>query len=237
MSRRLYVFVDESGTHHRGECYTVAGCWCVSERTNPEAVLSATKDRLIGHANEMRPQAGQMGELKGAALKPTEVSALVANLQDVCFDDTTITLSPVPWSSGWPIRFSVFDLNPDIAKPVVTDVTGNELQAPQTIQGLALTAVLNPVFFAERVESELVDRIHVVLDATVWKRSARRVRNSMENASNSIGPFSFSTVDSTAIPGIQLADIAAYSWRRNLLAADCENAIRALADLRFPRFA
>ncbi len=65
----LYVFVDESGQHHRGECYTVAACWCISDRSDPGTILKPTKLGLMDALMDVLPHDNRPSELKSSSLQ------------------------------------------------------------------------------------------------------------------------------------------------------------------------
>lgn len=233
MANTLYVFIDESGLHARGECYSVAGCWCLSDRSDPGSVLSPTKNKLSEIVDATLHNWDPVSELKGSSLPHHVTDSLLASLKDHAYNDKTIT-RPWPWTKDLPIRYSVKETNPDVANHIVGDALGSTLEAPEMIQTIILTSVLNPMFHIENKTDVVdIDNMKVVLDSDIWKNSANRVLdavNSVEGVPDNVG---FTTRDSKATPGIQLADIAAHSWNRNILQGDCQTARRKIHSLRF----
>lgn len=53
MAEDLYIFVDESGHHARGEYYTVASCWCLSDNS-PRNILNDALAGLSRHISSVR---------------------------------------------------------------------------------------------------------------------------------------------------------------------------------------
>ncbi|QKY20369.1 hypothetical protein B4589_008240 [Halolamina sp. CBA1230] len=108
----------------------------------------------------------------------------------------------------------------------------DDLDLPRVVQSFALDAVLKPLVHPEQVHiDESIDTISVLLDSTTWKQPASDyVRESVQDTE-----LNLETRDSRSIPGIQIADLAAYSWRRNYTEGDCGTAAGVLHDLRFAR--
>lgn len=230
----LYVFVDESGEPNTDRCYAVSGCWIVSERSNPNDVLMPTKDRLIGTIEGSERGKDSISELKGAATPPPVLDALFSYLRTGIHDDSTIRQSGFPWQVSKPMRYTLHDVNSDAATDAISNLVGPR-QAGETLKTLALASILAPLRHEDRIDTAELDQVNVYLDATVWQNPARRLTEVSSLTASDLQPLSFDIRDSKGTPGIQLADLAAYSWRRNLLYADCETAASTLNDFRFFR--
>lgn len=230
----LYVFVDESGEPNTDRCYAVAGCWVVSDRSNPNDVLMPTKDRLIATIEGSEHGTDSISELKGAATPPPVLDTLLSYLRSGIYDDSTIRQSKFPWQVNSPIRYTLHDVNSSAGADAVADIVGPQ-QTGETLQTLALASILSPLHHGRRIHTGEFDQVEVYLDAQVWQNPARRLTEVSNLTANDVQPVSFETRDSKGTPGIQLADLGAYSWRRNLLYADCETAASTLNDLRFFR--
>lgn len=224
---KLYIFIDESGNHSQGKNYAVAASWCVSRRTRTTNVLQSTRDSVAEHI-------GVSGELKGSKTRPEDLDSVLPVLLDYGYDDGSISHSPVPWATSQPIRHTIHDVNPEVGKKIIGDLTGNPLDAPVTIQTLALASLLNPLFYPERLNESEFSKTKVVLDAETWRRPADNLQEAIESV-NPAAPdnLSFETRDSDSTPGIQISDLTAYSWLRHRKRGDCTESARAVNKRRF----
>lgn len=234
MAKTLYICIDESGLHARGDCYTVAGCWHVSERTNPNDVLTPTKDRAIKTISAHNKGPRSISEIKGASLHPTTLNDVVQWLRNGIYEDHSILTSHTVWSLNIPLGFTFCSLNPDLAVASIAHMA-SENNTPQLIQLFSLNSVIAPLFHQETVDIRGCDSIVVILDDTTWKNTAERISTNIEQLDSVPVDISFEIRDSKSTPGIQFADLAAYSWQRNLRKGDCGTAAGILHDLRFYR--
>jgi hypothetical protein len=130
-----------------------------------------------------------------------------------------------------PVGFSLVAFTPETISETVADYV-DDLDLPRIVQSFALDAVLKPLVHPEQLQiGESIDAVTVLLDSTTWKQPAS------DYASNSVQDteLSLETRDSQSVPGIQIADLAAYAWRRNYTDGDCGTAAGVLHDLRFAR--
>lgn len=223
----LYVCVDESGRPNDGSCYSVAGCWFVSE-ARPVDTLDRTKDKLVG---TMFGEASNVGELKGSKASTDALNDGISYLRSAVYEDGSVEQSSTPWAMNIPVGFSVVAFTPERITETVSGYV-NELDRPRVVQSFALDAVLKPLVHPEQVYLDApIDAVQVLLDSTTWKQPANDYAcTSVQNT-----PLEMETRNSRSIPGIQLADLAAYSWRRNYTSGDCGTAAGVLHDLRFAR--
>lgn len=225
MSERwLYAFVDESGRASCGECYVVAATWCVSTRRETTQVLSATKDACLELID------GSPTELKGASLSPSNVDTIVSCVESFARGDETVADHCPAWTESTPLRHTLHATQPS----VLQSIAESRLDAPERIKRHSLGAVLDPLFRPTRLELDSFAGVRIVLDAETW----RRVKNQFETATDSRSEnysdrVSFAVADSTSVPGLQVSDLAAYSWRRNRCHGDCTTAAREVDTRRF----
>jgi hypothetical protein len=238
MTRYLYIFVDESGNPSSGEYYVVAGAWCISDEPNPSRTLQSTVDSLAEIANSLRENPQPVSELKGSQL-PTEVLLAVIKCLDggPAYDDPSVKHQQLPWTSSLPIRFTIHDLHPDLGIEILKETLGgSDLSAdsshPEALQSLSLATILNPLVQAELINLTRIDQIKVVLDAQVWQAPIERIETGLDIVENVPENLSFETQDSAQTPGLQLADLAAYTWGRQLRSGDCGSGVARLDDLR-----
>lgn len=232
MTNTLHVFIDESGSHTQGKCYSVAGCWCLSDRSDPGSVLSPTKNKLSEITDATLQDSNPVSELKGNSLPNHVIDSLLSSLISCAYEDKTIA-SPWPWTEDLPLRYSVKEVNPDVANHIVGDALGSRLDAPEMLQTIILTSVLNPMLHMEEIDSANIDNMKVILDAEIWQNPADRVLDALNSVGDVPENIGFEIKDSKATPGIQLADIAAYSWNNNILRGNCRNARQSVHSLRF----
>jgi len=229
----LYIFVDESGNPTRDDYYVVAGCWCVSHASSPSTVVDPTVQRLRTIAENVFTSRNTVTELKGASF-PTEVlTAVVQSVDDIWYDDSTIPHPRLPWDPAYPGRFSIAQSNPEVANSALSSVVGNQLNAPETMKLLLLISVLDPLFRPELLDYSQIDSVEVVLDAEVWDVPAAHASDAFEAVNEQPAETSFTTASSKQIPGLQLADLGAYSWARHHRKGDCEVVLNSLDKYRF----
>lgn len=238
MTRYLYVFVDESGNPSRDECYVVAGAWCVSDEPNSSRTLQSAVDSLTSTANAVRESSKTISELKGSKLSTDVLLSLIHTLDGTpAYDDPTLEHQWLPWSDSRPLRVTIHDLNPDLGIEILKETLGgSDLGAgsshPEALQTLALATVLNPLLQEEMIDLAGIDRVKVVLDAEVWQGPKERIQACLNVVGPLPGNLSFETRDSVRTPGLQVADLVAYTWGRQLRAGDCASGVARLNDLR-----
>jgi hypothetical protein len=223
----IYVFIDESGNHSRGKHYTVAATWCLSRQSRTTGVLSSTRDK-VAH------QAGVSGELKGASTPNSKLESILPSLTGYGYEDGSVEHNQVPWATEEPIRHTIHDTNPEIAKQTIGDLTGKRLEAPVIIQTLALASILNPLFYPERLNEEKFDEAKIVLDAETWENPSKNLKSAIDTVdSDSLDDINFEIKDSKSTPGLQISDLTAYSWLRHRKRGDCGEAVRSINKRRF----
>lgn len=228
--RNLYIAIDESGNHSRDECYVVAGCWHVSPRTNPQNVLASTKDKLLQSLQVYRRNRTQFNELKGQAIRPEKLGWLIDELRTIVYEDNSLDYEYTPWQLSIPVGYTISVMNSELFRKG-TDGLDGRLTPLELMQVTALSSVLTPLTAGRPLlDLRAIDEIRVIPDASTWDTASEFVESRM-NASN----MSFETRDSTKTPGIQLTDLAAYAWHRNVTKGDCGTATGLLHDLRFAR--
>lgn len=226
MAKKLYIFVDESGHHSRGKYYTVSSCWCLSENS-PRNVLSNARGEL---ARQISNTDGfsDIGELKGSQLPKGKIGSYLRTLEQLTHRDGTVSNPPYPWQEARPLRCSYHDFNPELGKQILSRYM-TEADAPKVLQRLALARILSPLTDAAVLDLESVHEIHLVPDADVWKTPASRVCELLEDTD---GPaIEVETRDSSRTPGIQIADLMAYSRRNYLKDCDCKDAANFVSEL------
>ncbi|MFH5800436.1 DUF3800 domain-containing protein [Haladaptatus sp. CMAA 1911] len=227
--RSLYVGIDESGNHSQDDCYVVAGCWYVSDRTEPQNVLAATKDKLLNSLREMTDAQKQKKELKEASMHPEQIEALLGEFQGHIYEDNSIVQNRLPWSMSYPAGFTVHTMESGLFRSAFSDYNGRFSEL-ELMQISAVSSVLNPVFQDGIMELDGIDRIRVFFDATTWTTVGNHIDQFIDDPR-----FEFATANSQAVPGIQFADLASYSWGRNLRKGDCAGAVSLLHNLRVAR--
>lgn len=233
MTNTLYVFIDESGNPTDGDYYVVSGTWCVSDRNRINEILLPTVENLASLAESQLHTLELDGELKGASLPTEVVEKLVCCLDDYPYDDRTITGYNLPWQVSHPLRFSVHDVNPDLGLEALDNIFSTPLSSPKALKTLSLASALNPVFSANRLDSRWFDDVQVVLDADVWTNPAKEIERGLGLVEEELPEMSFNTRDSEAVPGLQIADLAAFSWARDFRSGDCSAAVKQIHDYRF----
>ena len=136
-----------------------------------------------------------------------------------------------------PRRFTIHDLNPDLGIEILQEtLSGSDIGAgsshPEVLQSLSLATVINPLVQAEMINLTGIDQIKIVLDAEVWQNPAARIESVRDDVDNIPESMEFETRDSAQTPGLQLADIAAYTWGRQLRFGDCRSGVSQLNELR-----
>lgn len=156
MGETLYICIDESGLPSRGDCYIVAGYWFVSERTNPNDILTPTKDRAIEVIKTHTEGKDAISEIKGASLHPVVLNDTTQWLRNNIYSDDTILTSHTVWKMNIPLGFTFCSLNPILAIDSITHIAG-KTAAPQLVQTLSLNSVLTPLFHQASVDPEACD--------------------------------------------------------------------------------
>jgi len=231
MARILYLFVDESGNPDDGDVFSLVGCWCVSERDTENDVLSSTRAKLMNHVRENHNP--DVSELKGSKLPPSLIDTLMAVLQQTIYSDPTIESSPV-WDHESPIRYSVYSTTPALVSEFLSGRISAALSTGQMLRVMSLISIIDPVFRRGLIDLTDIDAFRVVLDDTVWSGPADIVEECFRAYSQNapLDATEFVIGNSRAVPGLQIADLAVYSWTRNRQQGDCEHASQVVRDYR-----
>lgn len=208
--RRLYVFVDESGNHSQPDCYVVAGCWCLTDITKPSQVLKSTKRKLVSWLLN-----DEGAELKGEQFDAETLAHVFTSLRDAITKDDSIDQYDHPWDASSPIAYTLYDSDSELGRAITERHLG-ESGTGTTPQVIALASTIAPLFrFADQVNAP-IRSYHVVLDDTTWERPRLTLSRMMEGI-DWMPDVHFVTAKSHSTPGIQLADVAAFVRRRQLL--------------------
>lgn len=235
MDNTLFIFVDESGNPNRSkdrdDYFTVAGCWCVSTRSDPSQVLSPTKNRLV---EMVRDDFGKISEIKGSQLPPRLIDNLIPAINDFSWNDSTIvTSSGCPWDMSLPIRYSTHNINPKMAAQALGTRLNTSLSDGQLIRVISLLPLINPLCYTSVVDVTKVEGVKVILDSEVWSHPSRIIEEVTNSNLDLLDHAEFETGDSKGIPGLQLADLAAYSWARCIRKGDCVKARNCVSSHSF----
>lgn len=232
MPEDLYIFVDESGSCARGEYYTVAACWCTSNSHNPNNIARKTVDRVKDSINAQLRDF-ELSELKATDIPNTVLNENVSEIQNHAYDDSTISQSHPAWNDSLPIRYSIRHYHPDLCLEVIDSGVSNPSDSAQKLQSLGLIGVLQPLVHGELLSDAAFDEVNVVLDSDVWKNASQEVDGLFSDTEFVNHEPQFTTGDSKKLPGLQIADIGAFSWARHARKGDLEKAVQWLDQLRF----
>lgn len=235
MPPTLYIYIDESGNPSDGSYYVVAAAWCISGRNDPTEVLRPTVDRLIAIAESQLEQSRDIPEIKSSKLPTEVINTTGGSLNSVEYDDQTVEHTSLPWQISYPIRFSIHSTNPEIGTGVLSDLFGNFDKSVFAIKTLSLGTVLNPLFQEGIVDNSFIDDVKVILDANPWQRPSEKMEAMLERLGVPMSTISFETRDSSSVPGLQIADLAAYSWARHERKSDCGPAVDLIDQMRFAK--
>ncbi|WP_157971580.1 DUF3800 domain-containing protein [Halorussus litoreus] len=219
MAEDLYIFVDESGQHARGEYYTVAGCWCLSNNS-PQYIFDNAREELSRHISDIR-DIGHVDELKGSQLPKDRLGSFLKTFEGATYKDGTIADPPYPWRQDTPFQCSHHSFNPELGKQVLADYMA-EADVPHVLQRLSLARILSPLTDGDLVDLDQINEIHLVPDADVWRTPANEVCDLLAELQGT--EINVETRDSSRTPGIQIADLVAYSWRSYTKDSSCEDA-------------
>lgn len=234
MTNTLYIFIDESGNETQGDYYVVAGCWCLSSDTDASNVLDPTVQRLRTVAQGTFRDEKSISELKGAELPSDVLTAVIQSLEEIMYDDQTVPHSiDLPWEIQYPVRYALSNVNPQVGTRALSNFVPSKLDAPKALKLVMLVSALDPLFREGIVDMANIDDIIIVLDDTVWKNSAESAQRIFSEIDSAPNITDFKIADSNSTPGLQLADIGAYSWARHRREGDCENAIETIDNLKF----
>lgn len=211
MGRRVYLYVDESGNHSRTDCYTVAGCWCISDYDTPTAVLKPTVRRLKADVLGSEKQ----GEIKGEKLDTSTLDSIFRYIPAAVTRDETLHTYNLPWGRNQPVGYTIYESDSDLGKCVSETYLG-ESRSGTTPQLLALISVVSPLLRMKGPDHAPIESRHVVLDATTWERPRFKLSTLLDGI-DWVPEIQFETRRSHSVPGIQLADVAAHFRRRYLM--------------------
>ncbi|MCL9818384.1 DUF3800 domain-containing protein [Natronocalculus amylovorans] len=223
----LHVFIDESGQHHKGEHYTLAACWAVSnyDNNNSDGVLDPTKQRLLSQIDH------NYSELKGQRLDHGDYQWVISNIESLSYKDNTVFTSPSLWRSASPIQASFHDLQPDVAVASIQSLVGKGRDSKNSVHLLALVSVLSPIFKPHIQSAAEIDNIRITLDGNIWTQAAGAFESGLKSAGYSGHPITVVTADSKQYPGIQFADLFAYVWRQNKIDGQYSDLIKQVESL------
>lgn len=211
MPSSIYIFIDESGSASTDDVYAVAGCWTVSPEQNPEQILKPLRSNVQKFLTEYVEDApNTISELKGAQLTHV-LSDAVDAIDDYMWEDESVDGSHNYWDTSFPLRFTlcIFE-NKMLRRTLSADISEHSIAT--AIKTIGLNAVLSPLH-SKSIREDGCRSIQVILDATTWDQPAQRYEEALVH-SDLTEEVSLITRDSKSTPGIQFADLAAYSLRR-----------------------
>lgn len=226
MAGDLYIFVDESGQHARGQHYTVAGCWCLSNNS-PQYVLDNARANLARHVSDICGFSN-VKEIKGTQLPKDRLGSFLRTFETFAYEDGTVADPPYPWQQNKPFQCVYHSFNPKLGKQILADYM-SEADTPKALQRLALAKILSPLTDANIVDSAEIKKIHVVPDAEVWETPANEVCNLLSELKGT--RINVETRDSSRTPGIQIADLIAYSRRSYTKEGACVDAAKFIEEV------
>jgi hypothetical protein len=229
----LYVAVDESGLPSEGRCYVLAGCWYSSERSDSTSPLTGLKDDLLRFV-ATRQRGQSPGELKGGKMSAETVTGVVDRMADWMWSLETIHTSNLPWKQAHPLGFTRSVFQPSDAHEMFERTAIHRSEMPNVLKELALNVVLTPLHH-DRLAIDTHDEVRVILDGDPWVRAGRRTEQRWCERTETTDAPTFETRDSTAVPGIQIADIAASTWLSHLANRNCDRAAAVLHKYRVTR--
>lgn len=225
MSSSIYIFVDESGRASTDDVYTVAACWSVSQNEDPEQILKPLRSNVQKFLTECVDNApDNISELKGSKLSKV-LSETTEAIDENMWNDNSVEDSHNYWGTSIPIRFTLRSFeNRLLRKTLSSNIS--EVEMSDAVKTVALNSVLTPIHSSELSLSHS-DEVYIYADASPWDRPTARYEEGLSD----IGfqpTVTLDTRDSQNTPGIQFADIAAYSLRRQFTQDDSGRAVSRL---------
>lgn len=206
----------------------MAGCWCLSESSDLGRILRPTKNRISDNVvfDSDGPSPGR--ELKVAMLDESTLNSTFAYMRNIFDQDQTIDTQDYPWTD-FPVAYTIYDSDSDIGRGLAQQYFGQgRSQTPAQLIGLS--SIISPVLRLGDQISASIERYRIVLDAETWERPRSQLESIVRSV-DWVPAVDFTIRDSEQTPGIQLADIAAYSRRKRLQDGDCHEAMRYLHKL------
>lgn len=186
----------------------------------------------MGLVNQMAPSYNYT-EIKSASIPDDVLDALAGALRGNLESDSTIMSSSSVWSNDLPMRYSTYDSIPDVSTGIFEDILSNSFSGGQANRTVSLVSILSPLFRESLTDLESVDEIRVVLDASPWQGPVSQVEGSLSMYPDLADDIVFEIGDSRGVPGLQLADMAAYSWGRRQRNGTCGVAAGKVSNWRF----
>lgn len=221
----LYACVDESGNFSRGECCSIATCWFVSERRNPLEILMASKDRVASVIEGHAEGPATVNELKGSKFPTPALTEGLRFFGRTMYDDTSLD-DRTPWAQSYPVAFTTEGIHTGLASELISHAVERPNRAT-TVRGLALNAALSPLFSGQ-IDATAYEQTRVLLDSDAWAVPKEQLESALSNAEIDTARLSFELRDSKKTPGIQFADLVAYTWRRQMMQGDCEASVEEI---------
>lgn len=219
----LYICIDESGKASHGDIYSLVGCWFVSNRHRSSDPLEDLRDQTI---DKILP-GKDVAELKGAKMDNEKVNSALEYIRKKMYKSESVSQNPPVWDQSQPIRFTTSIQSPDsLSSAIQPEISRPD--APRFVKLSALDTVLTPLFTAA-LDCSSCQSIRILLDSTTWTNPVNMYRSAVDDLGVET---TLKTHDSKEIPGIQFADIAAYSIRRDLTKGDCSSAASIINNYR-----
>lgn len=228
----LYVAVDESGLPTEGRCYTLVGCWYTSDRRDPTEPLSGLKDDLLQYVATKGRESAPV-ELKGGKMSAETATGVIDRVERWMWDLETVNTSSLPWQRAHPLGFTRAVYQPSAARRIIEQMSVHRTETPNVLKELALNALLTPLFHDHFSDDYVETR--VILDGDPWVKPGHRTKRRWNQLPGVSDVPTFETRDSKAVPGIQIADVAAITWRRHVTDGRCNRAAATLHEYQVTR--
>ncbi|PGF15605.1 hypothetical protein CP556_05355 [Natrinema sp. CBA1119] len=161
-------------------------------------------------------------------LDESTLNSTFAYMRNIFDQDQTIDTQDYPWTD-FPVAYTIYDSDSDIGRGLAQQYFGQgRSQTPAQLIGLS--SIISPVLRLGDQISASIERYRRVLDAETWVRPRSQLESIVQSL-DWVPAVDFTIRDSEQTPGIQLADIAAYSRRKRLQDGDCHEAMRYLHKL------
>lgn len=200
---RLIVFVDESGTTaETEENFTLASVWCApTTKEGYQTVLRPTVDATRLFVKQLTGD--EPKELHFAAGLKRNCDPIHERLTKCSYEDSTIFRKNLLWP-GRPLAYRFLVSSPKIE----AILPGYDKRLfHKNFRARGIISLLMPLLLYQ--DNPTIE-VSVILDAEIWKESIVICEECLKNGlSNGHVAVSFSCENSSRVPGLQIADIAA----------------------------
>jgi len=210
---RLLIFIDESGTTDSSESiFVVASVWCAPD--SGSGVQNALKHTSDGVKRRIKELMGSWPKEIHYASGLSRYSYELLQIVEGCSSEDKSILRTNPIWTKQPIRYRINEVNPETEAMIL----GDNSETSNLMRAHAILSNLRPLITCH---GKVSIEVGVIFDSEVWKKPwellSEQLKEVFKGSLITLSPY---YENSSRVPGLQIADMAAGAARHYFVSGD-----------------